>query len=299
MNQIYRVIGTTRQNVHQRLNDLLAIEEEKAQLLVLIDQVREDHPRMGAKILYQKIHPLVMGRDRFIAFYNEAGYKLRVVKNYRRTTDSSGVIRFPNLTEGIELTGVNQAFGSDITYYEMGKKFYYLTFITDLYSRKIKGYSASRTLKTVDTTIPAIKMVLKGLKIKQKPILHSDGGGQYYCKEFLKLTGSKFKNSMCKSVYENAHAERINGIIKNDYIKYYAPENFRQLVKMLNKAVCNYNTGRPHQSLAGLTPEEFEQKGNGYTQKIKILTKEKSSKKEKYNGNNKFVKKAYKTVNLI
>ncbi len=69
--------------------------------------------------------------------------KVRRYRNYRRTTDSRGVKRFPNLIEGLELTGVNQAYASDITYYEIEKKFYYLTFIMDLYSRRIVGWNAS------------------------------------------------------------------------------------------------------------------------------------------------------------
>lgn len=279
MNEIYRGIGTTKQNVHQRINVYLEQVEREEQLLKIMYQIREDHPGMGAVMMHKKLQPEI-GRDKFIEFYNRYGFKLKKVKNFRRTTNSNGVIRFTNLIEGFELTGVNQIWVSDITYFEIGGKFYYLTFIMDLYSRKIKGYSASRTLRTVATTIPAMKMAMKYLRKGDKPIIHSDGGGQYYSKEFLALTKGKLHNSMCESVYENSHAERINGTIKNSYLVGYEPSNFNQLQKMLKKAVEMYNRERPHSSLGKLTPDQFEKSSLSYSQKTDLSTKEKRSKKE-------------------
>ncbi len=271
------------------MDRFLTIEEEKAQLGTIIRQVREDHPTMGAKVLYHMIKPICMGRDRFIAFYNNEGFRVKKIRNYRKTTNSNGVIRFPNLIEGHELTGVNQVFVSDITYYEMEGRFYYLTFIMDLYSRKIKGYAASRTLRTVDTTIPALKSLLKVLPKGHKAIFHSDGGGQYYSREFLAITKERFHNSMCETVYENAHAERVNGTIKNAYVKPASPNNIKELTKELQKAVNKYNDQRPHQSLGMLTPSQFEEMAFNYPPKTKKSTKEKRSKKENsYNYNTMF-----------
>jgi transposase InsO family protein len=102
-------------------------------------------------------------------------------------------------------------------------------------------------------------MALKDRKTHQELIMHSDGGGQYYCKDWLRLTeANKLKNSMCESVYENAHAERINGTIKNDYLIHYGPQDFSQLIGMTTKAVTKYNLERPHQSLGNISPHEFE-----------------------------------------
>lgn len=262
MNQIYRWLETTKQNVHQRLERELKREEEKEQLKVILCQVREDHPEMGCKLLYKKVKPQTMGRDKFFEFYRDYGFKIIPKKCFRRTTDSSGVVRFPNLIKDLELTGVNQVWVSDITYYEINGKFYYLTFIMDQYSRKIIGYSASKTLKTVDTTIPALKMALTRIKGDEvvKPIIHSDGGGQYYSKEFLSLTRGCIRNSMCESVYENPHAERINGTIKNSYLKGYGPNNLEDLNRKLSKAVYMYNHEKPHCAIQHNTPVEFEQK---------------------------------------
>jgi len=215
---------------------------------------------MGAKSLYQKLRPPMMGRDRFYSWYRENGLLIRPRKNWRRTTDSSGVIRFDNLTDQIELTGLNQLWVSDITYYEMGEKFYYLTFVMDQYSRKIKGYHCSRSLHTEHTTIPALKMAMKDLGPGQFPIIHSDGGGQYYSKTFLDLTHNRLINSMGKSAYENPYAERLNRTIKNGYLRYYKPYDFEQLQVSLRKAVNMYNEEKPHQGIKGLTPTGYERK---------------------------------------
>ena len=259
MNSIYRAIGISKQNFHNRMNLLINQAEEKAQLIKIIQQIRDDHPCMSAREMYRLIQPTCMGRDKFEAFCFEEGYRVNKPKNYTKTTNSLGVTRFPNLIEDIELTGVNQVWVSDITYYRIGDRFYYLTFIMDLYSRRILGYSVSDNLLTKYTTLPAFKMAIqtRNNNYLSGIIFHSDGGGQYYCKEFLKLT-IKMKNSMCESVYENAHAERLNGTIKNYYLKPYSPQDFLTLKKMLKKAVNLYNNQKPHRSLNGMSTINFE-----------------------------------------
>ncbi len=258
MSQIYRAIGTSKQNLHQRVQRELLQLEEKEQLHKIVEQIREDHPEMGAKLLYEKLSPHTMGRDRFYSWYRASGYMVLPKKNWRRTTDSSGVIRFSNLVNELELTGLNQVWVSDITYYEIGDRFYYLTFIMDQFSRKIKGYHASQSMHTEDTTIPALEMALKDLGEGEKPIIHSDGGGQYYSKSFLNLTRNRLTNSMGRSAYENPYAERLNRTIKNSYLKGYAPEDFRKLQLSLTRAVRMYNEGKPHLGLKGRTPAVFE-----------------------------------------
>lgn len=262
MNEIYRWLGTTRQNMHQRLNREIRREEEKEQLKVILHQVREDHPQMGCKALYIKVKPQTLGRDKFFEFYREYGFRIFPKKSFKRTTDSTGVVRFPNLVKDRELTGVNQVWVSDITYFEMNNKFYYLTFILDQYSRRIIGFNASKSLRTEDTTVPALKMALKRLKGDEfvKPIIHSDGGGQYYSKEFLFLTRGYLRNSMCKNVYENPYAERINGTIKNSYLKGYHPTSFTDLKTKLKKAVYMYNYEKSHSAIDHYTPVDYEKR---------------------------------------
>jgi len=283
MNEIYRTLSVSKQNFHQMLDRLLMQQMEKEQLLVIIRQVRQDHPKMSCRDLYRLIQPQFMGRDRFEAFCREEGFMVEVKRNFRRTTNSLGVTRFPNLILGLEVTAVNQVWVSDITYFEMPGKFYYLTFIMDLFSRRIIGYSESNNLLTQHTTIPALIMAVRTRKGQDLDglIFHSDGGGQYYCKDFLKITiPLKIRNSMCDSVFENPHAERLNGTIKNNYLYPYGPENSTELRSMLKKAVDMYNHQKPHGSLNGLSPANFENKIKLLTENLLINKRKKEAKKE-------------------
>ena len=236
--------------------------EEQEQLISLINEIREDHPRMCARDIYHKLQPSCMGRDQFEHFCMDSGYRLKRLRNYRVTTNSLGVTRFPNQIKELEVTRVNQVFVSDITYYDMGSSTYYLTLIMDLFNREVVGWSASDNLRTENTTIPALYRLIseRGRASLKGSILHSDGGGQYYCKEFKALTKDlEMINSMTEEkVYENAHAERLNGIIKNNYLYPYGPTNMSSLKRLLNKAVLMYNTGKPHRALGKLTPSEFK-----------------------------------------
>ena len=242
------------------MNRQLEDTEQTLLLLPIVRELREEHPGVGSRELYKMINPEFMGRDKFESFCFYHGFKLERTKSYSRTTDSTGVIRFPNLMAGRELSGINQAWSSDITYYRIADTFYYITFIIDLYSRVITGFSVSRRLLTEETTIPALELALRVRKPVNSLIFHSDGGGQYYSKAFLKLTGeNSIKNSMCDSVYENAHAERINGTIKNQYLKGYNPQCYKTLVTQTKRAVNNYNNKRPHKSLSGKSPAAFEE----------------------------------------
>ena len=182
-------------------------------------------------------------------------------QNRARTTDSSGVIRFDNLIKGIVPSRVNQIWQSDITYFEVDGKFDYITFIVDAFSRRIVGYSVSDKLTTEETVILALKRAIacrKGVNLSGL-IFHSDGGGQYYSREFLKITEKlEFKNSMCTHAWENGKAERINGIIKNNYLIHWDIHNLTDLKKMVRKAVMLYNNDKPHSMLNRLTPVGYE-----------------------------------------
>lgn len=261
MNQVYGYLSYSKQAFHQKLERQLREEEHFSLLLPIIRELREEHPGVAARELYLILRPEQMGRDKFEQLCFAHGFKLERNRAYHRTTDSSGVIRFENLLAGLELSGINQAWSSDITYYRIGEGFYYITFIMDLFSRRIVGYSVSQRLLTEQTTLPALEMALAKRAPAAGLIFHSDGGGQYYSKAFLELTQKAgISNSMCALVYENAHAERLNGTIKNQYLIHYKPLSYQDLVKMTERAVNNYNVIRPHKSLKKLTPAAFEQR---------------------------------------
>ncbi|HFB62084.1 MAG TPA: hypothetical protein ENJ69_03790, partial [Bacteroidetes bacterium] len=109
MNKLYKTLGISKQSFHQMMDRELKVRSEKKQLLLLIYQIREDHPTMGIRDMYYKLRPETMGRDTFENFCREEGLTVERVKNWRRTTDSTGVIRFDNLLAEMTSTTINQA----------------------------------------------------------------------------------------------------------------------------------------------------------------------------------------------
>ena len=263
MNSLFDVLNISKQSFHQMLRRRRYKYEEQEQMIPLINEIRIDHPRMSARDIYIKLRPKCMGRDHFERFCMDSGYRIKKLKNFRVTTNSLGVTRFPNMIKDIKVTRVNQVFVSDITYFDIGSDTYYLTLIMDLYNREIVGWSASDNLRTESTTLPALhKLITERGKANLKgAIIHSDGGGQYYCNDFKALTKSlEMINSMTEEkVYENSHAERLNGVIKNNYLYPYGPTNMKSLKRLLDKAIFMYNTGKPHKALGKLTPKKFKE----------------------------------------
>jgi putative transposase len=262
MNSLFEVLSISKQSFYQMLKRRKYKHEEQEQLIPLINEIRIDHPRMSARDIYLKLLPRCMGRDQFERFCMDSGYRIKRLRNFRVTTNSLGVTRFPNLIKDIEVTRVNQVFVSDITYFDIESKTYYLTFIMDLYNREVVGWSASDNLRTENTTLPALHRAIneRGRVNLKGAIIHSDGGGQYYCNEFKMLTKDlQMLNSMTEEkVYENSHAERLNGIIKNNYLYPYGPTEMKSLRRLLERAVLMYNTEKPHKALNKLTPREFK-----------------------------------------
>jgi len=263
LNFFFKSIGYSKQSLHQYLNRGLAEMEEFEYLKIIIQQIRDRHPTMGMRYLFELIKPEFMGRDKFMAYCTENGLHNRKRFKPLITTDSKGVIRFQNLLTGLFINRINQVWSSDITYYQIGDNVFYITFIIDNFSRLIVGWYVSKSLRTEETTIPALRMGVrkrKGISLVGL-ILHSDGGGQYYAKLFIEYTKQLgILNSMCEYAYENGKAERINGIIKNNYLKHWPCSNVNDLIKNVDRACTNYNEEKPHKELKMISPVKFEKK---------------------------------------
>jgi putative transposase len=233
---------------------------------------------MGGRKLYEKLHPFLldhqikMGRD---ALFNLlAAHHLLVKRRIRRhiTTWSKHWLRkWPNLIREIKLTGINQLWASDITYWKVAGHYLYISLITDAYSHKVVGYHLAETLESIET-IKALQMALKGLprSLTQPLIHHSDRGVQYCSESYVKLLqDNQVQISMTESrdPLENAVAERMNGILKEEYLKHDQPENKQQAKERLDQAVRLYNDQRPHLSIGLLTPELVHSK-NLKTEKL-------------------------------
>ena len=263
LNALYRTLNISKQAVYKYKVVMDRKAEETAYVVGIVSEVRREHPTMCLRDIYYKVNPEGIGRDRFESLCRECGLQSKRRVNSFRTTDSSGVIRFENLLEKTRVTRINQVWQSDITYIYVNGRFYYITFIIDSFSRVIVGYSVSQRLFTEDTVIPALEMALRfrhGVSLDGL-IFHSDGGGQYYSKQLPQLTQRHhFRNSMCTYSWENGKAERVNGVIKNNYLYHRHIDGYDSLKKEVDRAVSLYNNAKPHIKLQRLSPVQFEKR---------------------------------------
>lgn len=255
MNAIYKVMGISKQANHQYNKRTEHYQKEVSDLIVQVDALRAAHPGCGLEKMYYTLRPNSMGRDQFIDIFMKLGYRVHTPKNYTKTT-VPGHLRFPNLIEGMAVCKPNQLWQTDITYFLLKGKFYYLTFIIDVYTRKIIGYTASNHLRA-EANIIALKQALKTSQTFpiDDLIHHSDMGSQYTSNAYLSvLSKNNVTVSMGVKGQDNAYAERVNGIIKNEYLKKWLIKDFKDLKRKLTKAVNHYNTKRLHRSLEMETP---------------------------------------------
>jgi transposase InsO family protein len=257
------MLGISRQAHFKCLKYDKTLAVEQAVLLEEVKLVRRDHPRMGMAKLYDLLQPELIGRDRFIKLLKVNGLQLNKVRNYSRTTYSIAHLAYDNKIKNLVVDRLNQLWVSDITYFYALDRHYYLTFIMDVYSRYIVGYAASDSLAAT-ANVRALKMALRNRKGQslQCMIHHSDRGSQYIYHQYIELLKRNgVQISMGNKAWENAHAERINRTIKNDYLYPKGPiTGLKSLQKKLAKQVYLYNHQRPHQELPQrLAPFVFEQ----------------------------------------
>lgn len=261
MNQVYAIAGVSKQAYFQHLKRELKYQKLIAELVVQVDEIRTVHPGCGLEKMYKTLQPIGIGRDRFIETFKLLGYGVVKKKNFHRTTIPTH-IKFPNLITGMILNGPDQLWQSDITYFEVDHKFYYLVFIIDAFTKVIKGFSVSNHLRA-EANINALNMAFKNSPKNLKGLIHhSDRGSQYIDKEYQSiLTKKGIHISMGIIAQDNAYAERINGTIKNEYLNYWNIKNFNELKKSVKQAVSHYNSYRIHNNLPSkFTPKNFETK---------------------------------------
>jgi putative transposase len=224
------------------------------------DKIRREHPGAGCRKMALALHCKGWGRDKTEQLLLANGYRIYYPPNYTRTTYAQYNIQYPNLIEGLELNDINQVVQTDITYYRVMGKFYYIVFIIDVYSRRIVGYAVNGNMEA-EGNIGALQMLFKtrsGHCLKAM-IHHSDRGSQYTDNQYRKLLNDrKIRISMCKEAWENAYTERINRTIKREYLDGWVIKNYSDLKRSVTKAVKHYNTKRSHKNLKEVTPCTFE-----------------------------------------
>ena len=260
MTHLYEMIGISKQAHYKRVSQHIKRTRQEAELLDKAHSVRAEHVRMGCRKIYSKLKPEGIGRDRFESILLNNGFRLKRKRSYYRTTIPGGH-RYDNLITGKEISDINQLWVSDITYLDYSRK-YYLTLIQDVFSRKVVGWSVSRTMRADQTVLKALKMAEKRLKSvgAGKLIFHSDRGSQYGSNQVRDFhCQHKIRPSMGGKAWENAHAESINGVLKLEYLDYLPQKlTYPQLKKQVDKVIEKYNKKRPHGSLGYQTPEDFE-----------------------------------------
>ena len=261
MNSLYSAVGISKQAVHKHKQCETLFCTRLDALIIEADVLRGEHPGCGVEKMYYTLKPNWLGRDRFIEVMKELGYKLRATKSYIRTTVPA-CYKYPNLIEGMVLSDKNQLWQTDITYFRVGNEYWYIVLIMDVYTKRILGYQASDHLRATANLL-ALKMALQSCG---RPITylihHSDRGSQYIDKTYTGLLNTNnIQISMGFKAQDNAYAERINGIIKNEYLMFKDITSLHKLKTELRKAVNHYNKKRIHRSLPmNSTPENFEKK---------------------------------------
>lgn len=234
----------------------------------LVVQVRLQMPRLGTRKLYHLVkqemvlHQIKLGRDALFDYLRREGMLIKPRKNYTMTTHSRHWLKkHPNLLAQTKITKPNQVYVSDITFIKSGEGTHYLSLVTDAFSRKIVGHHLSDDMST-ESVVEALKMAIEQKTSKYPLIHHSDRGLQYcaslYQNELAKagITPSMTDGYDC---YQNALAERVNGILKQEFL-FHKCSTGKDLTRLISESIHIYNTLRPHLSLQMKTPTLVHEK---------------------------------------
>ena len=264
--RLCRLLGITRQAYYQHFWQQEVCGIEESLVLQEVIRLRQDHRVMGGRKLYEKLYPFLlthqikMGRDALFDLLAANGLLVKKRRRRHMTTWSGHRFnKWPNIIHGLQITRPNQLWVSDITSWKVNEEHLYISLITDAYSHKVVGYHLADTLETMET-IKALEMALKEKpKDATEPLIHhSDRGVQYCSESYVKLLqDNDIRISMTNNgdPLENAVAERMNGILKEEYLKHDYPENKQQAKLTLDRAIKLYNQHRPHFSIGLLTPQ--------------------------------------------
>jgi transposase InsO family protein len=264
MGQVYEHLGVSRQAYYQHRHRASAKAEQEAAIIEWVRHKREKHPRMGTRKLCHEMQEWLAqqgwryGRDRLFDLLRTADLLVARPRRRRRTT-YSGLWRCPNRLAEAAIDQPNQAWVSDITYIETEEGFVYLSLITDVYSRRIMGFHLSPSL-AVEGARRALYMACRQATGSLFGLIHhSDHGVQYTCHAYRQALADRHILSSMGEVgncYDNALAERVNGILKLEYGLEHRFVSFQQARRAVRQAVWLYNYERPHLSLNYQKPHQ-------------------------------------------
>lgn len=260
------LFGKTRQAYYKQQRAAEGLVMRDAIVIKTVKEIRADMPRIGTRKLHYLLtdtlaqHGLDIGRDKLFDLLSDYGMLVRRRKRKKTyTTDSNHPFRkYPNMIRELVPTAANQLWVSDITYIALTGQFCYLSLVTDAYSRKIVGYCLYPTLEK-EGPLSALRMALTQLGRHSTLIHHSDRGLQYCCGDYTSmLVSNGIGISMTEKgdPYENAIAERVNGILKHEFDIIQRFKSLEEAECAICKAIQTYNGQRPHSSCNYLTPDE-------------------------------------------
>ena len=290
-----RLFGNSRQAYYERQHYVYVKSVQEDVILSLVSEVRKDFPRMGGRKLLIYLRPkfkameIHIGRDAFFELLYDSFMLVPRARNKRKTTRSNHRLhKYPNLSAGYTPDAPNRLWVSDITYVEMGDSWGYLSLITDAFSHKIVGWNLAQTLRA-EGALSALKMALSTLRGKHPQLIHhSDRGTQYCCGSYVNMLSSrKIQISMTVSGHplENAVAQRMNGILKTEWLYESKSGTWQETVTFIGKIIDLYNHQRPHQSIGNMVPSVVHQTGMKTERKWKCYYR-KSNDNEHVNEQN-------------
>lgn len=259
-----RLFGYSKQAYYKHQKCRQKWQLERNVTLELIHRVRHTLPRLGTrKLHYQLKSELPVGRDKLFDILRAEGLLISKKRRYTKTTNSRHWMhKYPNKVKNLDIIRPEQVWVSDITYITTVGNFQYLHLVTDAYSKKIMGYKLSASMSAADTAC-ALQMAIRNRKYPLSSLIHHSDRGLQYCSELytnlLKTNQIDISMTERSDPYENAVAERINGILKDEFGLGDCFEDIQQLHKQTEQAIASYNKYRPHFSNQLLTPEQMHQ----------------------------------------
>ena len=260
---VCRLLGISRQKYYRQQWSICRSRQKATEVVEMVQDIRLEMPRIGTRKLYHILRSDLrerhVGRDRLFDILRANHMLIKPVRSYHVTTNSHHRFRkHKNLVENMEATRPEEIWVSDITYIGNRSRHMYLSLVTDAYSKKIMGYCLSGSLDT-QGPLNALKMANRNRLYKGDPLIHHSDRGIQYCSDAYQKMLSRYRitPSMTESYdpYSNAVAERVNGILKQEFLLEKLDLPLQDMRCIIKDAVYKYNNLRPHYSCGYKTPE--------------------------------------------
>lgn len=262
------MFGISRQAIYQEQIRCERRAQELALIKPMVQEIRRKMPRLGTRKLYfllqedfKRAH-IKIGRDALFQYLRSENMLVKPAKSYTKTTYSKHWLKkYPNLMKEVVPTRPEEYFVSDITYIKSNQRTHYLSLVTDAFSRKIMGYQLSDDMSS-ENVVKALEMAVTKRKTSLPLVHHSDRGLQYCSATYqsgLKVNGIKPSMTDGYDCYQNAMAERINGILKQEFLINRCNTG-KELELLIKESINTYNNERPHLSLHMKTPNFIHEK---------------------------------------